>query len=62
MVIKVTMKSGTVMYYAGKNKEGRILLADRKHAKEYSSRAKGTLNQVIPQIKEKYNATCEYVD
>lgn len=60
MVVKVTMKSGDVKYYAGKDKDGRIILSDRTYAKEYSPRAKGTLNAVIYQIKAAYSAACEY--
>ncbi len=61
MVIKVTEKNGNVGYYAGKDKKGNIVIAGREDAKEYSPKAKGTLNQVVYLLEES-GATCEYVD
>lgn len=52
MVLKVTEKSGNVGYYAGKDKKGNIVIADREEAKVYSPKAKGTLNQVVYSLEE----------
>lgn len=61
MVLKVTMKDGCTLFYAGK-KDGRIILVpDRKMAKEYKPGAKGTLNQIRYQIGQIYSgAKSEY--
>lgn len=62
MVLKVIRKNGSIQYYAGKDKNGRIILTDRKKAKEFSPRAKGAMNQIIYQIEKEQNASCEYTE
>lgn len=62
MKVKVTMSSGLVQYYGGKDKDGGFLLTDIKRAKEYNNRAKGSLNPILSKIEKDYCAKCEYVD
>ena len=62
MVLKVIRKNGSIQYYAGKDKNGRIILTSRKKAKEFSLRAKGVMNQIICQIEKEHNASCEYTE
>ena len=61
MVIKVTMRDGSIKYYAGRDKKGKIILSDYDEAKKYKPGAKGSLNQVLYAL-EKQGMTAEYVE
>lgn len=51
MKMKIIFKSGEAKYYNGKSKSGEIMLvSSEKKAKDFSSRAKGTLNQIGNQL------------
>ena len=61
MYLKVII-GGSEKYYGGKDKKGEMIFTDKKRAKEYSPRAKGSLNQVIYDIEKNYGGKCEYVE
>lgn len=47
MKMKIIFKTGETKYYAGKSRSGEIMMvSNEKNAKEFSTRAKGALNQI----------------
>ncbi len=63
MKMKIIYKTGAVKYYAGKNKYGEIkLVSSEKAAKEFSRRAKGSLNQIGNKLLSMGAIDYEYID
>lgn len=51
MKMKIIFKIGEAKYYNGKSKSGEIMLvSSEKKANDFSSRAKGALNQIGNQL------------
>lgn len=63
MKMKIIFKSGEAKYYNGKSKSGEIMLvSSEKKAKDFSSRAKGALNQIGNQLCERGATGYAYID
>ena len=64
MKLMITTKSGDKMYYGGKRKDGSYIITENvTRAKEFSPRAKGSMNQVWGNIEKQYPGyKCEYVE
>lgn len=64
MKLIITDRYGNKMYYGGKRKDGSYIITENvSREKEFSSRAKGSMNQVWGNIEKQYPGyKCEYVE
>lgn len=64
MKLMITAKNGSKMYYGGKRKDGSYIITENvTRAKEFSPRAKGSMNQVWSNIEKQHpDYKCEYVE